>query len=78
LQDPWIQNATLRNNVLMGRSYEQAAYERAIHASCLGQDLEVSGAALAKLELHRDILTLCCGAGVGAQHVFRISLLLAS
>jgi hypothetical protein len=41
LQDPWIQNATLRNNVLMGHSYEQGAYERAIHASCLGQDLEV-------------------------------------
>lgn len=41
LQDPWIQNATLRNNVLMGHSFEQGSYERAIHASCLGQDLEV-------------------------------------
>ncbi|WIA42403.1 hypothetical protein OEZ86_008404 [Tetradesmus obliquus] len=40
-QDPWIQNATLRNNVLMGHSFEQGAYERAIHASCLGQDLEI-------------------------------------
>jgi hypothetical protein len=41
VQDPWIQNATLRNNVLMGHSFEQGAYDAAIHAACLGQDLEV-------------------------------------
>jgi hypothetical protein len=27
----------------MGHTYEPGAYERAIHAACLGQDLEVGG-----------------------------------
>ena len=27
-QDPWICNATLRNNVLMGRPYQEDLYRR--------------------------------------------------
>lgn len=42
-QDPWIQNATLRNNVLMGHHYSPERYQRAIDAACLEQDLQVSG-----------------------------------
>eukprot|EP00887_Chlorella_sp_A99_P003460 scaffold7.g3460.t1 len=39
-QDPWIQNATLRDNVLMGLPLRQERYEAALSACALGPDLE--------------------------------------
>lgn len=40
-QDPWIQNATLRDNVLMGLPYDAAKYAQALAASCLDADVQV-------------------------------------
>ena len=39
-QDPWIQNATMRDNVLMGAPYDHAWYERVVHACALDADLK--------------------------------------
>ncbi|KAJ7639312.1 ABC protein [Roridomyces roridus] len=38
-QTAWIQNATLRENVLFGRPYEEERYWRVIEAACLLPDL---------------------------------------
>ncbi|CAD8163791.1 unnamed protein product [Paramecium octaurelia] len=40
-QKAWIQNATVRDNILFGKPYHQQSYERAIHFSCLKQDMEI-------------------------------------
>jgi hypothetical protein len=40
-QDAWIQNATLKNNILMGLPYDVDKYQRTIDACCLEKDLEV-------------------------------------
>ena len=40
-QSPWIQNATLRDNVLFGRPYEAAFYARVLSACALDADLEM-------------------------------------
>lgn len=37
---PWIQNATLRQNVLFGREYEPHRYRRVLRACCLEDDLQ--------------------------------------
>ena len=41
-QDPWIQNMTLRDNVLFGRKYDTALYKETIRVCGLEPDLEVS------------------------------------
>ena len=41
-QDPWIQNMTLRNNILFGRKYDADLYEETIRVCGLEPDLEVS------------------------------------
>ena len=38
-QDPWIQNATIRNNVLCGRQFDEQRYERVLEACSLRADL---------------------------------------
>lgn len=40
-QDPWIQNCTLRDNVLMGLEYEDERYIAALSCCALGPDLEL-------------------------------------
>lgn len=40
-QDPWIQNATLRDNILMGSPLDQARYDRVLDACALRPDLDV-------------------------------------
>ena len=40
-QDSWIQNATLKDNILMGRGWDAARYERTIAACALGPDLAI-------------------------------------
>ena len=41
VQDPFIQNATLRDNILMGRPFREAAYEATLDACALRPDLAV-------------------------------------
>ncbi|KAK9797814.1 hypothetical protein WJX73_000524 [Symbiochloris irregularis] len=38
-QDPWICNATLRDNILMGHDYDESRYQQVIQACALGPDL---------------------------------------
>lgn len=37
----WIQNATLRDNVLFGQDFDQERYAAAIRDACLDADLEM-------------------------------------
>lgn len=39
-QSPWIQNMSVRDNVLFGHEFDLANYERALMAASLGPDLE--------------------------------------
>jgi hypothetical protein len=41
LQDPWIQNTTVRNNVLLGKAYDEDAYMAILAACALAPDLEM-------------------------------------
>ncbi|PVV00842.1 hypothetical protein BB560_004760, partial [Smittium megazygosporum] len=38
-QQPWIMNATLRENILFGRKYDENIYSKVIFACCLTDDL---------------------------------------
>lgn len=38
---PWIQNATVRENILFGRPYDEQKYRRIIHACSLESDLDL-------------------------------------
>jgi ATP-binding cassette subfamily C (CFTR/MRP) protein 1 len=38
-QTPWIMNATLKQNILFGRDFDQKRYSRIIEACGLKQDL---------------------------------------
>jgi len=40
-QEAFIVNATLRDNILFGKEFDQAKYSVAIEASCLRSDLDV-------------------------------------
>ena len=40
-QDPWIQNQTLRNNVLMGAPFDEELYSATLAACALGPDIEL-------------------------------------
>jgi ABC-type multidrug transport system fused ATPase/permease subunit len=40
-QSAWIQNATIRDNVLFGRPFDEDRYWKAIKDSCLEHDLEL-------------------------------------
>ncbi|KAJ2781309.1 hypothetical protein GGI15_003253 [Coemansia interrupta] len=40
-QQPWIMNATLRDNILFGHRFDQEFYDRVIDACALGPDLEM-------------------------------------
>ncbi|DBA00231.1 TPA: hypothetical protein N0F65_007875 [Lagenidium giganteum] len=39
-QQPWIQNMTVRDNILFGRPYDRVKYEKVIEACALTQDLK--------------------------------------
>jgi hypothetical protein len=41
VQDPWIQNATVRDNILMGLTFDEARYAHTLHTCCLNTDLQV-------------------------------------
>lgn len=40
-QQAWIQNATLRDNVLFGKSFNESTYDRVIEACALTDDLKL-------------------------------------
>ncbi|KIY99894.1 ABC transporter, multidrug resistance associated protein [Monoraphidium neglectum] len=40
-QSPWVQNLTLRENILFGLPYDEARYKRVIHACALELDLKI-------------------------------------
>lgn len=43
-QQAWIQNATLRDNILFGKTYDQKRYSKVIHACALGPDIDILSA----------------------------------
>lgn len=40
-QTPWVQNLSLRDNILFGMPYEEAKYKEVIHACALELDLKI-------------------------------------
>ncbi|CED82131.1 multidrug resistance-associated abc transporter [Phaffia rhodozyma] len=40
-QAPWVQNASLQDNILFGKDYEEEKFEDVIHACCLESDIQV-------------------------------------
>lgn len=41
-QEPWIQHATVRDNILFGKDYDPAFYQAVIEACALSDDLNVT------------------------------------
>ena len=75
-QDPWIQNATLRDNILMGNPYVEEKYRAVIMACALEADLALlpagdaseigeKGINLSGGQRHRVALARACYAGTG-------------
>ena len=40
-QKAWIQNATVRNNILFGKDFNEEKYKEAIQYSCLEADIAI-------------------------------------
>ena len=40
-QQAWIQNATVRDNILFGKAYNEALYKAVLSACALETDLEI-------------------------------------
>lgn len=40
-QKAWMQNATVKENILFGQPFDSERYEGAVHFSCLASDVEV-------------------------------------
>ena len=40
-QTPWVQNLSLRDNILFGMPYDEAKYKAVIHACALELDLKI-------------------------------------
>ena len=40
-QQAWIQNATVRDNILFGRAYDETLYKKVIKACALETDLDI-------------------------------------
>ena len=40
-QQAWIQNATVRDNILFGKEVDQSKYNQVLEACALGPDLEI-------------------------------------
>ena len=47
-QQAWIQNATVKDNILFGRMYDEKVYDMVIQASCLATDFNIMPAGLFK------------------------------
>ena len=73
-QDPWIQNATLKDNILMGKELDEERYQKVLECCALIQDLELlpagdmseigeKGINLSGGQRHRVALARACYAG---------------
>lgn len=51
VQEPWIQHATVQDNILFGRDFDSMFYQAVIEACALADDLNV-GVYLANIILH--------------------------
>ncbi|CAD8189167.1 unnamed protein product [Paramecium octaurelia] len=40
-QKAWIQNGSVKENILFGKEFHQTSYDNAVYYSCLNQDLEI-------------------------------------
>ena len=40
-QQAWIQNATVKDNILFSKAFSQSAYQKVIDACALGPDLDI-------------------------------------
>ena len=40
-QQAWIRNATVRDNILFGKTHNAVLYERVVESCALGPDLEI-------------------------------------
>jgi len=40
-QQAWIQNATLRNNILFGKEFERTTYDKVVWSCALVPDLDI-------------------------------------
>ena len=40
-QQAWIQNATLKDNILFGKAYDESFYQKVIYACSLNNDLNI-------------------------------------
>ena len=58
-QQAWIQNMTLRDNILFGRPYDEHQYAEVIHVCALQSDLEMLPGTFRAVEMLR--LTFCSG-----------------
>jgi len=41
IQQPWILNDTIKENILFGNGFDQTRYQESIHYSCLQSDLDI-------------------------------------
>lgn len=55
-QSPWVQNLSLRDNILFGLPYDEARYRAVVHACALELDLKI----LPKGELMSSKGRVCC------------------
>ena len=40
-QRPWIQNATVQDNILLGKELNEEKFKQAVEASCLTDDIKI-------------------------------------
>jgi ABC-type multidrug transport system fused ATPase/permease subunit len=68
-QTPWVQNLSLRDNILFGMPYDEAKYKAVIHACALELDLKIlPNGALPHLDfLHVDGLCVARQPVVGPE-----------
>lgn len=82
-QDPWIQNATLRDNILMGNEFDEERYNRVLESCALLTDLELlpagdmseigeKGINLSGGQRHRVALARACYAGQSPKTIFSL------
>lgn len=81
-QDPWIQNSTLKQNILMGTTWDESSYAATLACCALAPDLKTlpagdeseigeKGINLSGGQKHRSVAgwlyPLCCSVGVGCM-----------
>jgi len=59
-QDPWIQNATFRDNILFGKILDYNRYSAVLHACALDEDIKVSDSLSIYCNFHKLLYALLC------------------